>query len=233
MTALSITLRKGVCPRAQTRPTRLLRPDGLTRPKYQLTRPTWLTRIWMTSAWHNCDVSMHSRHVRDDISWCKCDVSMHSRHVMSSATSSTSQQTRQHSGTHLPRHQPRAELRRAELSRAVVEPRDRIQCSWSYVQPDLRLNLGRSSGQNCFDQILAVWNAIWTISDLFPANLIVPDAMVWSDRWDLRPKSGGGELTKRDCPIRRHLKGIMVVDEDEEEEGAHVYPITYAELLSG
>jgi len=25
----------------------------------------------------------------------------------------------------------------------------------------------------------------------------------------------------------------MVVDEDEEEEGAHVYPITYVELLSG
>jgi hypothetical protein len=26
---------------------------------------------------------------------------------------------------------------------------------------------------------------------------------------------------------------IMVVDEDEEEEGAHVYPITCVELLSG
>jgi hypothetical protein len=25
----------------------------------------------------------------------------------------------------------------------------------------------------------------------------------------------------------------MVVDGDEKEEGAHVYPITYAELLSG
>jgi hypothetical protein len=72
-----------------------------------------------------------------------------------------------------------------ELSR---EPRDRIQCSWSYVPPDLRLNLGRSSGQNCFDQILAVWNVIWTISDLFSANLIVLDAMVRSDHWDLRPK---------------------------------------------
>jgi len=33
--------------------------------------------------------------------------------------------------------------------------------------------------------------------------------------------------------MRRHLKGIMVVDGDEEEEGAHVYPITYVELLSG
>jgi hypothetical protein len=31
----------------------------------------------------------------------------------------------------------------------------------------------------------------------------------------------------------RHLKVIMVVDGDEEEEGAHVYPITCAELLSG
>jgi hypothetical protein len=73
----------------------------------------------------------------------------------------------------------------AEPSR---EPRDKIMCSRVYVQPDLRLNLGRSSGQNCFDQILAVWNAIWMISDLFPANLIIPDAMVRSDHWDLRPK---------------------------------------------
>jgi hypothetical protein len=29
------------------------------------------------------------------------------------------------------------------------------------------------------------------------------------------------------------MKVIIVVDRDEEEEGAHVYPITYAELLSG
>jgi hypothetical protein len=43
-------------------------------------------------------------------------------------------------------------------------------------------------------------------------------------------KSGGGELLKRDCPIRRHLKVIMVVDGDEEEKGAHVYPIACAEL---
>jgi hypothetical protein len=42
-------------------------------------------------------------------------------------------------------------------------------------------------------------------------------------------RNGGGALTKRDCPIRRHLKVIMVVDE---EEGAHVYPITYVELLN-
>jgi hypothetical protein len=55
-------------PRAQTRPTRLLRPDGLTWPEYQLTRPMWLTWILMTSAWHNCDVSMHSRHAMNDIS---------------------------------------------------------------------------------------------------------------------------------------------------------------------
>jgi hypothetical protein len=45
-------------------------------------------------------------------------------------------------------------------------------------------------------------------------------------------RNGGGELLKRDCPIRRHLKVIMVVDGDEEEEGAHVYLITCAELLS-
>jgi hypothetical protein len=45
-------------------------------------------------------------------------------------------------------------------------------------------------------------------------------------------RNGGGALTKRDCPIRRHLKVIMVVDRDDEEEGAHVYPITYVELLN-
>jgi hypothetical protein len=49
----------------------------------------------------------------------------------------------------------------------------------------------------------------------------------------LRPKNGGGELLKRDCLIRRHLKVIMVVNGDEEEEIAHVCPITCAELLSG
>ena len=46
-------------------------------------------------------------------------------------------------------------------------------------------------------------------------------------------KNGGGELLKRDCSIRRHLRVLMEVDGDEEEEGAHVYPITCAELLSG
>jgi hypothetical protein len=44
-------------------------------------------------------------------------------------------------------------------------------------------------------------------------------------------RNGGGELTKRDCPIKRHLKVIKVVDGD--EEGAHVYPITCVELLNG
>jgi hypothetical protein len=33
--------------------------------------------------------------------------------------------------------------------------------------------------------------------------------------------------------MRRHLKVIMVVDGDDEEEDAHVYPITCVELLSG
>jgi len=93
---------------------------------------------------------------------------------------------------HVSKVGPTCHIISRESSRAVLkpsrEPRDRIQCSWSYVQPDLRLNLSRCSGQNCFDQILAVWNAIWTISDLFPANLIVPDAMVRSDLWDLRLK---------------------------------------------
>jgi hypothetical protein len=35
-------------------------------------------------------------------------------------------------------------------------------------------------------------------------------------------KNGCGELTKGDCPIRRHLKIIMVVDGDEEKEITHV-----------
>jgi hypothetical protein len=42
-------------------------------------------------------------------------------------------------------------------------------------------------------------------------------------------KSGGGELIKE----MARLGGIMVVERDEEEEGAHVYPIICAELLSG
>jgi hypothetical protein len=46
-------------------------------------------------------------------------------------------------------------------------------------------------------------------------------------------ENGGGELTKGDCPIRRHLKVIVVVDGDDEEEDAHVYLIACAELLSG
>jgi hypothetical protein len=49
----------------------------------------------------------------------------------------------------------------------------------------------------------------------------------------IETKNGGGELLKRDCPMRRHLKVIMVVDGDEEGESAHVCPITCAELLSG
>ena len=44
-------------------------------------------------------------------------------------------------------------------------------------------------------------------------------------------KNGDGELLKRDCPIKRHLRVVMEVDGDEEED-AHVYPITCAELLS-
>ena len=49
---------------------------------------------------------------------------------------------------------------------------------------------------------------------------------------EIETKNSDGELTKRDCMMRRHLKVIMVVDGDEEEEGAHVYPIACAELLS-
>jgi hypothetical protein len=49
---------------------------------------------------------------------------------------------------------------------------------------------------------------------------------------EIETRNDGGELLKRDCPIRRHLKVIMVVDGDEEEEDSHVYPITCVELLS-
>jgi len=114
------TLHHSPARRLPTRATRLLRLDGLTRPEYQLTRPTWLTRILMTSA---CTVGMPGI----TSAWCKCDVSMHSRHVMSAATSSTSQQTRQQSGTHLPHHHPRADPSRAELSRAVLKPSREIR----------------------------------------------------------------------------------------------------------
>ena len=54
--------------------------------------------------------------------------------------------------------------------------------------------------------------------------------MVQSLRFEI--KNGGGELLKRDCPIMRHLKVIMVVDGDEEEEIAHICPIMCAELFS-
>ena len=55
--------------------------------------------------------------------------------------------------------------------------------------------------------------------------------MVQSLRFET--KNGGGELLKRDCPMRRHLRVLMEVDGDEkEEEGAHVYPITCAEILN-
>jgi hypothetical protein len=40
-------------------------------------------------------------------------------------------------------------------------------------------------------------------------------------------------INKRDCPIRRYLKVIMVVDGDEEEEVAHICSILCAEFISG
>jgi len=49
----------------------------------------------------------------------------------------------------------------------------------------------------------------------------------------IETKNDGGELTKGDCPIRRHLKVIVVVDGDEEEDVTHVCPITCVELLCG
>jgi len=169
MPARANTGRRGGCPRGPTRhtwATRLLRPNGLTRPEYQMIQPMCMTCIMMTSSWRICDVSTPvGMPCQRPVSW----------HV--SIVGPTS---------HVISREPNwVEQSRVEPSR---EPRDRIQCSWSYVQPDLRLNLSRSSSQNCFDQILAVWNAIWMISDLFLANLIVPDAMVRSDHWDCDQK---------------------------------------------
>ena len=58
--------------------------------------------------------------------------------------------------------------------------------------------------------------------------------MQWYDLIiEIETESGGGELLKRDCPIRRHLKVVMVVDGDEEEEDTHICPIMCVELLSG
>jgi hypothetical protein len=77
---------------------------------------------------------------------------------MSAATSSTSHQTRQQVGPTfhiISRKSSQVEPSRCEAEPSR-EPRDKILCSRVYMQPDLRLNLGRSSGQNCFDQILAV-----------------------------------------------------------------------------
>jgi hypothetical protein len=50
---------------------------------------------------------------------------------------------------------------------------------------------------------------------------------------EIETRNGGGELLKRDCQIKRHLKVIIVVDGDEEEEITHICPITCVELLSG
>jgi len=155
--------------------TRMGWPDPNTSWPDPRSRPGWV--------WRHPDIIMTLVYI---VSTQSSYMSVSSQHAMSSSR----HQTRRHCGTHLPRHQTWAELSWAEPSWAEPshELREKILCSGVYVQPDLRLNLGRSSGQNCFDQILAVWNAIWTISDLFPANLIVPDAMVRSDHWDLRLK---------------------------------------------
>ena len=169
MAALSITLRQGVCPRApRVFFTRMSWPDPNTSWPDPCEQQTWIVTTSWTAAMNRSMQMMASP-------WCNDDIRIEL----------TSQLPRHHIGTHLTRHQPRAKPSWAEPSR---EPRDRILCSRVYVQPDLRLNLSRWSGQNCFDQILAVWSAIWTIQDMFPANLIIPDAMVRSDRWDSRPK---------------------------------------------
>ena len=174
-----------------------------------MTRPTWMTWMRMTSSWYNYGISMHSWH----------------------AMSSTSQLTCHQCRSRQPRLQAAnwAKPIGAELS---CKLKVMIQCSWSYVQPDLRLNMGCSSGHNCFEQILFVRNAIWMILDLFPANLIIPDVMVWFDYWDLDRKWWWW-INKRDFLMKRHLKVIVVVDGDEEkEEVAYVCLITCVEFVS-
>ena len=104
MAALSITLRQGVCPRAQTRPTRLLHPDGLTRPEYQLTRPT------MNSAMMNNTI-MNSNMQRMTSALCNDDISK----------PLTSQHTCQHSGTHC--HISSRELSQAKPHGSRAKPR--------------------------------------------------------------------------------------------------------------
>jgi len=53
-----------------------------------------------------------------------------------------------------------------------------------------------------------------------------PIVDIWDQKW-------WWWINKRDYSIRRHLKVIMVVDGDEEEDVTHVCPITCAKLLSG
>jgi len=123
------TRRRGDCPRAQTRATRhtrLLHPDKLTRPEYQTTRPTFQTRIRMTSTWRNHDVSIHSQHARQRpvsrhvIVQSACHVIIQSatrqrpviRHVITVGPT-----------CHVINRVPsRAKPSRAELSRAVLKP---------------------------------------------------------------------------------------------------------------
>ena len=58
--------------------------------------------------------------------------------------------------------------------------------------------------------------------------------MQWYDPIiEIWTESGGGELLKRDCPIKRHLKVLIVVDGDEEEKGTHICPIMCVKLFSG
>ena len=117
-----------------TRATRLLCPDGLTRPEYQTTRPMWLTRIRMMSSWRQ-----HAQ--------LACHVSDQSAYM-----STTNQLTRQHSGTHLPCHQPRAELSWAEPSRAasrgigssVTDPRCNRSWDWIWAVNQTRIVLIKS-----------------------------------------------------------------------------------------
>ena len=104
---------------------------------------------------------------------------------------------------------------------------------WSYMQLDLILNLGCSLGQSSFDQIIAIWNVIWMILNLCQSNLIILDAMVRSDCWDLK-WIWPWWINKRDFLLMRHIKVIVVVDidKDDEEKAVHVSLIMRVELLN-
>jgi hypothetical protein len=100
---------------------------------------------------------------------------------------------------------------RTELSRAELRAEGQDLVLLILGATRVEIEYGSLIRPKLFWSNLSRLKCDWMISDLFPANLIVPDAMVWSDRWDWDQKWWWW-IIKIDCPIRRHLKVIMVVD---------------------